>query len=99
MQIAQIQLPIELTTPSVDWSQAKSEFDALVQSEPLEGGIATDFNAIVSGEAGEGEERLERAAAYARRLDTRITADEDGHAFVNGKHFVMDDVSSHCFLH
>ena len=39
---------------------------------------------------------LEKARIYAERLDTRINAGEEGeargHAFINGRHFNVDDV-------
>lgn len=40
-------------------------------------------------------ERLERAHLYAQRLDATSDSCPTGHAFINGKHFDLDDVSEY----
>ena len=52
----------------------------------------------IEGDAGsiselKDKEFLDRARAYANRLDATASAHPLGHAFVNGKHFDLDDVS------
>ncbi|KII87653.1 glycosyltransferase family 24 protein [Plicaturopsis crispa FD-325 SS-3] len=94
-QIAQLQVPPQLLPPQVEWALVKKEFQTLVSENPLkkeddEEEIVVDFGAIV-GTGDEQDERIDKARAYGVRLGTDLASSPQGHAFVNGKHFDIDD--------
>ncbi|KAI5117547.1 hypothetical protein M0805_004373 [Coniferiporia weirii] len=116
-RVAQIQMPVHLLAPTVDWSLVRREFSELQPQNPTDEGTAVpNLDDILNGndeetkadtegsednEDGEGEdggknhvnlaERVKRAHAYAERLDATSASCPTGHAFVNGKHFDLDD--------
>ncbi|KZT07030.1 glycosyltransferase family 24 protein [Laetiporus sulphureus 93-53] len=89
--VAQIDKPVSTIKPTVDWSVVRQTFNLLLATnEPLEEGIVTDLDAILRGLPGS-EDQLDKARAYAARLDAGLSSAPQGHAFVNGKHFDLDD--------
>ena len=70
----------------------RSEFNALVADRtPRNANALTDFDSVI-GEISEPSTGLGQVRAYADRLDATLASSRKGHAFVNGKHFDMDDV-------
>lgn len=62
--------------------------------EPSQEGASIDFDVIVAGDDEDvSEAPLDKVRAYAERLGATLASSEKGHAFINGKHFNMDDVS------
>ncbi|KAI0090064.1 glycosyltransferase family 24 protein [Irpex rosettiformis] len=88
-KVAQLQLPVELLTYNVDWQLLRTEFDALVAD--LEEDV--DFNSIIKPPADLDvhDEIFEKTRQYAKRLSTDLESSIQGHAFVNGKHFELND--------
>lgn len=100
LQIAQLEVPIPLLSPVVDWSLARTEFTDII-AEYLEGDDVpedfprdVDFDAILVGESDSSKELLGKAQKYAKRLSADLASAPQGHVFLNGKHFNLDDV---CF--
>lgn len=99
-----MQLPAEAISESVDWQLVTNVFTQLLRDAdqpPVElgaiigGGWESTRNTegnTMSSSGISNEEFLERARAYASRLDASLSAFPRGHAFVNGKHFELDDV-------
>ena len=85
--------PMQQTTPSVDWALVRSAFNSFRASsqehaeEPI-----PELDAILKGDVSTLNESVEKARAYAARLGATAAAALHGHAFVNGKHFDLDDV-------
>ncbi|TDL22772.1 hypothetical protein BD410DRAFT_769716 [Rickenella mellea] len=92
-QLTQLSSPMENLSPGIDWEIARAEFDALIaEHPPQDGDVPTDFDSIVEdGDSQPTFIRLERARAYAIRLDAKLASSPTGHAFVNGKHFDLGD--------
>lgn len=65
----------------------------MAQAMPRTEGATIDFDTIVRGGSEEDEIRMAQARGYSHRLGTTLASSSLGHAFLNGKHFVMDDVS------
>jgi UDP-glucose:glycoprotein glucosyltransferase len=85
------------TATSIDWSAVRNAYGTFTAANPPsdeEGSvIATPkFDTIVNDTSD--SEFFAKARAYAERLGTANTP--DGHAFVNGKHYLFDDVSHEC---
>ena len=84
--------------PTVDWKLARKEFaeliDEFVQKDDVPEGFpsAVEFDAIISDASEAIEERLEKVKRYAKRLRADLASAPQGHVFVNGKHFNLDDV-------
>lgn len=73
----------------VDWTLVRAEFDALLAE--LEG---VTFDSIVHPDSEDSEDYIAKARQYARRLSLDIDSAPQGHMFVNGKYFELNDVSS-----
>ena len=88
--------PLELLTPSVDWDLARIEYDKLNEQYPpeAEDDPAKSFDEILFGNDDNINARIESAKLYTVRLDATLASYSTGHAFVNGKHFDLDDVSN-----
>lgn len=84
---------MQQTTPTIDWALVRSTFNSFRTSgqehgeEPL-----PELDAILKGDVPALSESVERARKYAARLGATVAAAPQGHAFVNGKHFDLDDV-------
>jgi len=50
------------------------------------------FDSVINGSE-ESEAKIVKARTYARRLGTTSASAPQGHAFLNGKHYELDDVS------
>lgn len=69
------------------------EFNELASSEtPREEAVITDFDAIIGGLLKNPTAPLDNIHHYTERLGATLGSSPQGHAFVNGKHFDMDDV-------
>ncbi|KAH8113837.1 UDP-glucose:glycoprotein glucosyltransferase-domain-containing protein [Phellopilus nigrolimitatus] len=98
-QVGQIQMPVHLLAPTVDWDLVRHQFKELQQTASDEQGakkpkfsIDDIFDGNEDGERGLAlTERIEKAHAYAQRLDATPGSCPTGHAFVNAKHFDLDD--------
>ncbi|KAI0073110.1 glycosyltransferase family 24 protein [Panus rudis PR-1116 ss-1] len=88
-RIAQMQTPIDQLTPTVNWQLVTSEFKTL-RSE-IENLPATSLEDILSDAAGKYAETIEKAQHYSKRLGADLFSAPQGHAFINGKHFNLDD--------
>jgi hypothetical protein len=84
-------------TESVNWDLVRSEFKALiaaaVESGEMEGKTA-DLDTILSGKNVDEDQAglVKKATIYAERLGATLSSSPSGHAFINGKHFDMNDV-------
>ncbi|KAI0367405.1 glycosyltransferase family 24 protein [Pilatotrama ljubarskyi] len=88
LSLAQRGVPIEKLKPSVDWQQVDANFNELLaKHEDLLADAETDLDAILEGIDGD----LEAPRAYAARLGATLESASQGHAFVNGKHYDLDD--------
>lgn len=98
-QIAQVEVPIPMISPSVNWRLASTEFvnilDEFIESDdaPEDFPKDIDLESILVGETGDNGARIEKARKYAARLSASLASANQGHVFVNGKHFNLDDVS------
>jgi len=55
-------------------------------------GEAMSFEALVGGTSEDFEARISKARAYAQRLGTDAASSPNGHTFINGKYYALDDV-------
>lgn len=80
----------------VDMSVVQSELQSLqYRDSPEEGESEVDVQSLLNLEEGLAvDERLSKARDYATRLDSTLASSLTGHVFVNGKHFLLDDVSA-----
>jgi UDP-glucose:glycoprotein glucosyltransferase len=69
----------------------RSEFDELLASEPPSQEGASVTLDIIINDHGVSSAPLNKIQAYTERLGATLGTPE-GHAFVNGKHFKLDDV-------
>jgi hypothetical protein len=82
----------------IDWSLIRSSYEVLTDAEPKDGEPKVDLADILAGKISSSSDYappLEKARLYAERLDARINTGEGGgggHAFINGRHFDVDDV-------
>ena len=76
----------------LDWSQVQAQFEALAANEDIKEGEAMSFDSLVGGTSEVFEAKISKARAYARRLGTDFASSPDGHTFINGKHYALDDV-------
>ncbi|KAI0696066.1 glycosyltransferase family 24 protein [Cytidiella melzeri] len=88
-QISQAHLPVEALTYNVDWKIVRSTFKAMMAEREED----VDLDSIInpSAGAGEGDDAIEKLRQYARRLGADLQSAPQGHAFVNGKHFDLND--------
>lgn len=84
-----MEAPVQPIAHKVNWNLVRSTYRALLaESDPLPEGVERDIDVILKGQAGD----LEGSRNYTARLGTTLTLSPHGHAFVNGKHFKLDDV-------
>ena len=76
----------------MDWSRVQAQFEALAASEEITKGEAMSFDALTGGTSEVFEARIRKARAYAQRLGTDIASSPNGHTFINGKYYALDDV-------
>ncbi|KAK7462762.1 killer toxin resistant protein [Stygiomarasmius scandens] len=95
-KIAQLQVHPTVQTPSVQWDLVRSEFKDLIaaatEAGEMEGKMA-DLDIILTGTnlGEESEDPLKKAEVYAERLGATLSSSPTGHAFINGKHFDMNE--------
>ncbi|KAI9428853.1 UDP-glucose:glycoprotein glucosyltransferase-domain-containing protein [Lactarius indigo] len=76
----------------LDWSHVQREFDALAGSEEIKGGReALSFDVLAGGTSEFFEARINKARAYAQWLGTDAASSPNGHTFINGKYYALDD--------
>lgn len=102
--MSQFHLPPQELRLTVNWDIIRSEFATLLAADTPEEQIEDDgeaeatipvnLDAILNGEDLEegAASPLDKVHAYVERLGATLRASSHGHAFVNGKHFDMDDV-------
>lgn len=94
-EVTHTQMAAESTAGNLNFEVARREFNALIaEHSPRKEGALTDFDAVISGAAEDDSARVEAARAYAKRLALTPPSEGPGYAFVNGKFFDLDDVSS-----
>ena len=76
----------------LDWSHVQAQFEALAASEEIAEGEAMSFDALIGGTSEVFEARTRKARAYAQRLGTDTASSPNGHTFINGKYYALDDV-------
>jgi UDP-glucose:glycoprotein glucosyltransferase len=67
-------------------------FEALAASEEIKEGEAISFDSLVGGASEVFEAKISKARGYARRLGTDAASSPNGHIFINGKYYVLNDV-------
>jgi len=84
-----------MQTEKVQWEAVSSAYDRLTESERQEKpeALIPTLASIISEEA-ESLVSLEKITAYTERLGSTLATSSTGHAFFNGKHFDVDDVSA-----
>ncbi|KAI0823499.1 glycosyltransferase family 24 protein [Trametes gibbosa] len=88
LSIAQRDMPMEQLSPVVRWEQVRASFSQLISAkEDLPDGTETDLDAILEGSDGD----LDSARTYAVRLSATLASAPQGHVFVNGKHYDLND--------
>jgi UDP-glucose:glycoprotein glucosyltransferase len=79
-------------TPSVQWDVVASKFkELLVEDEGTETQPVVDLEDILSGKISP-PASFETLPLYVSRLGLTLASSPTGHAFVNGKHYIMDEV-------
>lgn len=103
-KIGQVQLPADAVLELVDWELVAREYTDLPRKEEqpfveLANVLNGSWRQYQEGDDEEGtsappsdQKLLDRAHSYATRLDATTSSFPRGHAFVNGKHFQLDDV-------
>ncbi|KAI0628063.1 glycosyltransferase family 24 protein [Trametes polyzona] len=88
LSLAQRGVPIEQLSPTVNWAQVRATFNNLLSTrENMPEDVETNLDVILEGE----ENDLDSAREYASRLSASLVSAPQGHVFVNGKHFDLDD--------
>ncbi|CDO68442.1 Glycosyltransferase Family 24 protein [Trametes cinnabarina] len=88
LSLSQRNVPLDLLKPNVDWSAVRLNFNRLIGAqEELDEDLEQDLDVILEGTEGD----LEGPRAYAMRLGATLSSAPQGHVFVNGKHFDLDD--------
>ncbi|KAH8978341.1 UDP-glucose:glycoprotein glucosyltransferase-domain-containing protein [Lactarius akahatsu] len=78
--------------PELDWSHVKAQFEALTGSEEIHGGgEVLSFDVLAGSTSEVFEARIDKARAYAQRLGTDAASSPNGHTFINGKYYALDD--------
>ena len=75
----------------------QAHFEAFAANEEIKEGEAMSFEAmsfdfLAGGTSEVFEARIGKARAYAKRLGTDAASSPNGHIFINGKYYVLDDV-------
>ncbi|KAI0948225.1 hypothetical protein AcW1_009797 [Taiwanofungus camphoratus] len=90
--VSQAEVPMQYLKPTVDWALVRSGFRSLVTtSGPLGEGVTTNLDSILGGLDRQSGAQLAKVRDYAVRLGTTLASAPQGHAFVNGKYFDLDD--------
>ena len=76
----------------LDWPHVQAQFEAFAASEEIKEGDAMSFDSLAGDASEVFEAKISKARAYAQRLGTDATSSPNGHTFINGKHYVLDDV-------
>ncbi|KAF8268079.1 UDP-glucose:Glycoprotein glucosyltransferase-domain-containing protein [Lactarius quietus] len=78
----------------LDWSHVQAQFEALAVSDEIKVGEGEpmSFDAVIGGTSEVFEVRINKARAYAHRLGTDTASSPNGHIFINGKYFALEDV-------
>ncbi len=94
-QVVQSGSPFDLPDNEIDWTLVRAEYASVVKAMPSDDDKepALEFESVINENSEVAELRLKGARAYAWRLDARPSTSPTGHAFLNGKHFPVDDVS------
>jgi len=84
----------------LDWSHVRAQFEALAASDEIKVGEGKlmSFDALIGGTSEVFEGKISNARAYAHRLDTFTALSRNGHSFLNGKYFALEDVPSVAIL-
>ncbi|KAF4586958.1 hypothetical protein EYR40_010976 [Pleurotus pulmonarius] len=77
-------------SPTLDIAHVSAAYEAFQASLDSEDISLKPLAEILSPEA-ELDDSLTKAQHYAQRLGTTLASSEGGHAFINGKHFNLDD--------
>lgn len=97
-QVLQLPAIPQMTSETVDWDRVRFELADLIKvEEPKEGGVALGFDTVVNDTPQEIQAKVDKARAYAKRLGATMASSAQGHAFFNGKHYDLDDVSVQLF--
>lgn len=101
-------MPLHLVSATIDWTVLRRQFTELQRQLAREDDPRplADLDSILNGTYEEDSaddenavgkattsERIDGAHLYAERLDATPASCPTGHAFINGKHFDLDDVS------
>ncbi|TFY57738.1 hypothetical protein EVJ58_g6843 [Rhodofomes roseus] len=90
--ISQADRPVEKTTTTVDWALVRTAFSSFrASSQDHAETPMPELDKILNGETEGLDESIQKARAYATRLGATVSSAPHGHAFVNGKHFELDD--------
>jgi hypothetical protein len=77
----------------VNMTHARAVFEGLNLAETLvEGGEKRTWDEVVSTESESSVTTITKAREYARRLDIDLESSSGGHAFINGRHYDVNDV-------
>ncbi|KAH9848797.1 glycosyltransferase family 24 protein [Lenzites betulinus] len=88
LSLSQKDVPPEQLSPVVRWDRVRASFNQLLAAkEDLPEGTETHLDTVLEGSEGD----LENARTYAVRLSATLASAPQGHAFVNGKHYDLDD--------
>ena len=94
-RVSQLERPVHMITPSVEWDLVRQEFTAMVHNLEDASDLVRNahLDTILNEDTEATQTALQKAKTYARRLGTDLASASQGHTFINGKHFTLDDVS------
>lgn len=81
---------------SIDWNVARKAFENLLAKSESEHDPSI-FADIVQGKLVP-QAKLDGIASYVKRMGASLTASPEGHVFLNGRHFDMNEVCRACLL-
>lgn len=90
--MSQVEAPLATLSPTVDWSLVRSVFNMMLLDVEDAEIASVKLDDILGDESGSFNGVLEKVQVYSKRLGTNLLSSPHGHAFVNGKHFDLDDV-------
>lgn len=90
--LTHLKLSMADESPTVKWSVVRSEYKDIIEAEAPADTVVADLDAILDGKLTPFAP-LDKIQAYSERLGTILSASLTGHAFINGKHFKLDDVT------